>query len=111
MRSVVSALESERDGLQRLLAEERQHGHGVETLLQSGRAKEAASAQQIRKMAQENANLQTLINEQNIKLKSLDSTFEVMAAKDALGYDDDVVGEEDGESVGKENDDDNDDSK
>ena len=79
MRSVVVALESERDGLQRLLAEERRHGHGVETLLGSARAKDAAASEQVRKMARENAGLQTLINEQNFKLKAMDETFSVMA--------------------------------
>ena len=68
LREIVRALEGERDGLQRLLSEERTHGHGVETMLSGMRARGAASEEQIRKLARENAGLQTKVNELKIQM-------------------------------------------
>mmetsp|Transcript_38267 Transcript_38267/g.57292 ORF Transcript_38267/g.57292 Transcript_38267/m.57292 type:complete len:928 (-) Transcript_38267:108-2891(-) len=70
MRGVLEAVESERDALRKILSEERVGYRGMENLLSSARARDAAAADQIRSLARENAEMATKLNEAYARLGS-----------------------------------------
>jgi chromosome segregation ATPase len=70
LRRAISALENEKGLLQSALAEEKRRVEGMENVVSSTRAKEAAAAEQISRLSRESARLATKLNEADARLEA-----------------------------------------
>ena len=78
-RGAASGLELERDATIGALEEERRRVEGLESLLSSARAKDAAGAEVTRNLAKENARLKTRLNEATARLKDPPSPLSLLS--------------------------------